>query len=91
MIAATNQQLLVKDLRQPAPLRAFDLAAVKIAAPRKKWTDTGNMQTTVSEGWEVSMQLPAGEAYDELRLYAEDPYRTAQAANVPRFLAAIGA
>jgi hypothetical protein len=90
MMAVTNQRVLVQDTSASGPVRAFDRKAVQIAAPAQKWTDVGNMQTTVSEGWEVSLQLPTGEAYKGLRLYGEDPYYPQQAGNVPQFLGAIG-
>lgn len=90
MIAVTNQRVLLQDPRTSDPTRSFDRAAVKIRAPRQRWTDTGNMQTTTSEGWEVSVQLPGGEVYEGLRLYGENPYYPVQSSNVQRFLSAVG-
>jgi hypothetical protein len=91
MLAVTNQRLLLADPQGTTPMRSFTRNEVRIAAPRKRWTDTGNMQTTTSEGWEVSLDLPGGEKIDGLRLYGENAYFPQQAANVPPFLSAIGA
>jgi hypothetical protein len=89
MIAVTNKRVLLRD-PVSGPMRAFARASVKISAPRRRWTDTGNMVTTESEGWEVAIVLPDGESYAGLRLYGENQYYPPQQTNVPAFLGAIG-
>jgi hypothetical protein len=90
-VALTNERLLLQDLSATgAPMRAFDRAQVSVSAPRKKWTDQGNMQTTFSEGWELTINLPGNESYSGLRLYDRDAYFAEQGQHVPIFLSALG-
>lgn len=89
-VALTNQRFLLLDPGQGNQLRAFERDLVSISAQRQRWTDTGNMQTTISEGWEVALTLPQGESYAGLRMYASDPYYADQEKGVPAFLAALG-
>lgn len=89
-VALTNQRFLLLDAGQGNQLRAFERELVSISANRQRWTDTGNMQTTISEGWEVAITLPQGETYSGLRMYASDPYYADQERGVPTFLAALG-
>jgi hypothetical protein len=83
--------VLVADPYGVTSTRSFERQTVQIAAPRKRWIDSGNLQTTLSEGWELSLRLPGGELIDGLRLYGENICFSQQAANVPSFLAAVGA
>lgn len=89
-VALTNQRFLMLDPGQGNQLRAFERELVSISANRRRWTDIGNMQTTISEGWEIGITLPQGESYSGLRMYASDPYYADQQKGVPAFLAAPG-
>ena len=49
--------------------RTFDRRAVQLSIAEKTFTDAGNMQTTVSRGWELKVALPDGTRH-ACRVYA---------------------
>jgi hypothetical protein len=49
--------------------RTFDRRAVQLSIAEKTFTDAGNMQTTVSRGWELKVALPDGTRHS-CRVYA---------------------
>jgi hypothetical protein len=61
-------------------MRSFAVAVLlrehsRLAIARKAFSNTGNMATTVSTGWELQIELPGGERH-ALRVYE-------QAAGIP--------
>jgi hypothetical protein len=88
-VALTDQRFFLLDPGQGNQLRVFEREMVSISAKKQRWTDIGNMQTTISEGWEITITLPQGESYSGLRMYASDGYYADQERGVPSFLAAL--
>ncbi len=57
-VAVTNRRVVLK--QAGGDTRAFERAAVELAIRAKTFTDVGNMQTTISRGWELRIGLPDG-------------------------------
>ena len=88
-VALTERRLVLSEINSTSPMRAFERKDVSIAAKRKKWTDVGNMKTTISEGYEVDLKLPNKEAYT-FRLYETNAYDPQHAGNVATLLERTG-
>lgn len=51
------------------PLRVFERNSdLSIRLKKRRFTDSGNMQTTISQGWEANVSLPGNESY-KWRIY----------------------
>jgi hypothetical protein len=57
-VAVTNRRFAMKPAGSPTQL--FDRRAVQLAIKQKTFTDVGNMQTTISHGWELAVTVPDG-------------------------------
>ncbi len=80
-VALTTRRLFLEPMG--GPLRNFDRASVRLEIARKTFSDTGNMATRVSTGWELQVELPGGERH-ALRVYE-------QAAGIPEHPALVEA
>ena len=85
-VGLTNQRLFVKQDGLRA-LRAFERNGVALAVEWKRWTDHGNVELTISQGWEAHVALPGGEPHT-WRLYASMKGHPDQAGNLQAFLQA---
>ena len=50
--------------------RTFERRAVQLSIAEKTFSDTGNMTTTITRGWELKLALPDGTRH-ACRIYAE--------------------
>jgi hypothetical protein len=65
-VGLTDRRLVLQEHGKPT--RTFDRRAVQLSICEKTFTDSGNMTTTVSRGWELRMSLPDGK--HTCRVYA---------------------
>lgn len=87
-IGLSDQRLFLHDAFATTPTQVFERAQVTLTVAQKSWTDGGNAAVTMSQGWELTLQLPSGETISNLRLYSTDSYFSDQARNAPLFLKA---
>ncbi len=67
-VGLTDRRLVLQEHAQPT--RTFERRAVQLAIAEKTFTDTGNMTTTISRGWELRLVLPDGTRH-ACRVYAQ--------------------
>ncbi len=69
LVGLTDQRLVLCELGTPT--RSYDRnSGVQLAINKKRFVDSGNMQTTYSQGWEAHLSLPDGHSY-MFRLYQD--------------------
>ena len=67
-VGLTDRRLV---LHEPGKdTRTFDRRTVQLSIKEKTWSDSGNMTTTISRGWELVIALPDGTKH-ACRVYAE--------------------
>jgi len=69
--------------------RTFDRRAVQLSIAEKTFSDTGNMTTTISRGWELKLALPDGTKH-ACRVYAHAEGIPDHPASVQALIAAVG-
>jgi hypothetical protein len=66
-VGLTNRRLVLK--LAGGETRAFDRHTVELSIKAKTFADVGNMQTTYSKGWELSVTLPDNGGRHKWRVY----------------------
>jgi hypothetical protein len=57
-VGLTDRRVIVK--QAGGDIRTFERASVQLAIRARTFTDSGNMTTTISRGWELRIALPDG-------------------------------
>jgi len=86
-VGVTNRRFALK----PAggATQVFDRRTVQLAIKQKTFTDVGNMQTTISHGWELAVVLPDG-TRQAWRVYDHAEGIADHGAHVRALVAALG-
>ena len=87
-VALSNRRMIIK--LAGGDTQTFDRSAVQLSIRAKTFADVGNMQTTYSSGWELSVALPDRTSH-KWRVYEKAEGIPDHAANVHALVTTLGA
>jgi len=87
-VALSNRRMIIK--RAGGDTQTFDRSAVQLSIRAKTFADVGNMQTTYSSGWELSVALP-DHTNHKWRVYEQAEGIPDHAASVRSLITTLGA